>query len=131
MSAAAVSEGAGAKSAARPSEPASEARPSETASRVALVTGESRGIGRGVALALAGAGFDVVVNYARNAEAAERVAAEITALGPKAPPVQADISSAADRQQLVAQAYAAFGRVDVLVNNAGVAPDVRADVLEA
>jgi 3-oxoacyl-[acyl-carrier protein] reductase len=99
--------------------------------RVALVTGASRGIGRGVALALAGGGLDVVVNYARNAEAAEATGAELERAGAKVHLVRADVADTADRARLVDEAYAAFGRLDLLVNNAGVAPDVRADVLEA
>ena len=99
---------------------------------VALVTGSSRGIGRAVALALAQlANFDIVVNYARNADAAEEVRRLILAMGRRAQAIQADISIAEDRERLVAQAILAFERIDLLVNNAGVAPDVRADVLEA
>ena len=98
---------------------------------VAIVTGGSRGIGRGIALALGRAGFDVVVNYARNADAANEVVAELAKLGRRGLAVQADVGSAADRQKLVDETIAAFGRIDLLVNNAGVAPDVRADVLEA
>jgi uncharacterized protein len=90
-------------------------------SRAALVTGASRGIGRGIALALAGAGHDVVVNYASNADAARAVAREIEAVGAKAHPVRADVADAADRQRLVDEAYSAFGRLDLLVNNAGAA----------
>jgi 3-oxoacyl-[acyl-carrier protein] reductase len=99
--------------------------------RVALVTGGSRGIGRGIALALAGAGYDVVVNYASNAAAAQEVGRAIEAAPAKARLVQADVGSAADRARLVDEAYAAFGRLDLLVNNAGVAPRVRADILDA
>jgi NAD(P)-dependent dehydrogenase (short-subunit alcohol dehydrogenase family) len=99
--------------------------------RVALVTGASRGIGRGIARALAGAGHDVVVNYASNAEAAAAVVAELEADGAKAIAVQADIAVTADRERLVDAAYEHFGRVDLLVNNAGVAPSVRTDLLEA
>lgn len=99
--------------------------------RVALVTGASRGIGRGIARALAGAKHDVVVNYASNAEAAAAVVAELEAGGAKAIAVQADIAVTADRERLVDTAYEHFGRVDLLVNNAGVAPSVRADLLEA
>jgi NAD(P)-dependent dehydrogenase (short-subunit alcohol dehydrogenase family) len=95
------------------------------------VTGGSRGIGRGIAVALAAEGFDVVVNYAQNAVAAAAVKAEIEALGVRAHLVQADISISADRAKLVAETLGAFGRIDLLVNNAGVAPDVRADLLEA
>jgi NAD(P)-dependent dehydrogenase (short-subunit alcohol dehydrogenase family) len=98
---------------------------------VAIVTGGSRGIGRGIAVALARAGYDVVVNYARNAAAAEDVKREIEALGRRAQLVQADISVAGDRSKLVTSSVDAFGRIDLLVNNAGVAPDVRADILEA
>ena len=93
----------------------------------ALVTGASRGIGRGIALALAAAGHDVVVNYARNAAAAEEVVKQIEEYGVRGRPVQADISLAADRRRLVDEA----GPIDLLVNNAGVAPDVRADLLDA
>lgn len=97
----------------------------------ALVTGGSRGIGRGIALSLADAGFDVVVNYVRNADAAAEVAGRIEARGGRAVPVRADVSAAEDRRRLVDEAYAAFGGIDLLVSNAGVAPDVRADILEA
>jgi NAD(P)-dependent dehydrogenase (short-subunit alcohol dehydrogenase family) len=99
--------------------------------RVALVTGASRGIGRGIALGLAEAGHDVVVNYVNNAEAAQSVVEQARRCGVQAQAVRADVALAADRAQLVAAAYEAFGRVDLLVNNAGVAPSVRADLLEA
>jgi NAD(P)-dependent dehydrogenase (short-subunit alcohol dehydrogenase family) len=97
----------------------------------ALVTGASRGIGRGIALALAENGFDCVVNYARNADAANEVKRQIEHRGRRAIALQADVSVAADRQKLVDETVRAFGRIDLLVNNAGVAPDVRADLLEA
>lgn len=99
--------------------------------RAAIVTGASRGIGRGIALALAGAGFQVVVNYARNAQAAREVAEQVAAAGSRAHLVPADIAAAADRERLVTEAYAACGQIDLLVNNAGVAPAVRADLLDA
>lgn len=99
--------------------------------RAAIVTGASRGIGRGIALALAGAGFQVVVNYARNAQAAREVAEQVAAAGSRAHLVPADIAAAADRERLVAHAYEACGQIDLLVNNAGVAPAVRADLLDA
>ncbi|WP_238016664.1 3-ketoacyl-ACP reductase [Dactylosporangium sp. AC04546] len=97
----------------------------------AIVTGGSRGIGRGIVLALASAGHDVVINYAANQTAAEEVAAEVEKTGAKAAIVRADIANAADRERLVAEAYDALGPIDLLVNNAGVAPSVRADLLEA
>jgi len=100
-------------------------------SRAAIVTGGSRGIGRGVVLALASAGYDVVVNYARNADAAKEVAELVIEAGQRAHLVQADIARATDRQRLVDESVGAFGAIDLLVNNAGVAPDVRADILEA
>lgn len=98
---------------------------------IAIVTGGSRGIGRGIVLSLAGAGYDVVVNYASNADAAKAVGAEVEALGRRALLVQADVSRAEDRGRLIDETYAAFGRLDLLVSNAGVAPNVRADLLEA
>lgn len=99
--------------------------------RAAVVTGGSRGIGRGVVVALAEAGYDVVVNYARNAAAAKEVAELVAAAGQRAHLVPADIAVADDRRRLVDEAIGAFGHIDLLVNNAGVAPDVRADILDA
>ena len=88
--------------------------------KVAVVTGASKGIGAGVAKGLAAEGAAVVVNYASSREGAEKVVAEITASGGKAIAVQADVSKAADVQRLFADTQKKFGRVDVLVNNAGV-----------
>lgn len=99
--------------------------------KVALVTGGSRGIGRGIAIALAEAGFDCVVNYVSRAAAADEVKAIIESRGRRALAVQGDIGNAADRKALFESTLNAFGRVDLLVNNAGVAPSVRADILEA
>ena len=104
---------------------------------VALITGASRGIGRGIALELAKLGWNLVVNYAGNETAARQTAADAVAAGPSAGrPVraeicQADISVAADRARLIAFTKEQFGRLDLLVNNAGVAPNLRADILEA
>jgi 3-oxoacyl-[acyl-carrier protein] reductase len=97
----------------------------------ALVTGASRGIGRAIAIALAKEGYDVVVDYAKNATAAEEVQKQVEALGSRAHLVQADLSIAADRARLVDETVRAFGQIDLLVNNAGIAPEVRADLLEA
>jgi NAD(P)-dependent dehydrogenase (short-subunit alcohol dehydrogenase family) len=99
--------------------------------RTAIVSGASRGIGRAIALALAREKFSVVINYAQNADAAGAVQREIESAGGTALPVQADISLAGDRARLVEAAMHAFGQIDLLVNNAGVAPEVRADLLSA
>ena len=104
---------------------------------VALITGASRGIGRGIALALAGIGHDLVINYVGNEAAARQTATDCRARAEaggraiRAEICQADISSAADRTKLIAFTRATFRRLDLLVNNAGVAPAVRADLLEA
>lgn len=102
-----------------------------TGRRVAVVTGGSRGIGRGIVLSLADAGYDLVVNYASNADAAREVGKEVESRGGRAHLVRADVSQRSDRQRLVDETVAAFGRLDLLVSNAGVAPNVRADLLEA
>jgi NAD(P)-dependent dehydrogenase (short-subunit alcohol dehydrogenase family) len=104
---------------------------------VALITGASRGIGRGIALELAKIGFDLVINFAGNTAAATQTAADCVAAAKAAGKVihaeicQGDVSSAKDREKLVAFTREEFGRIDLLLNNAGVAPEVRADILEA
>lgn len=105
--------------------------------KVALVTGGSRGIGRGIALELASLGYDLVINYAANEAAAAETAAACQGRAPLRPQparmerCRADIGLAADRQRLVQFTQDRFGRLDLLVNNAGVAPETRADLLEA
>ncbi len=97
----------------------------------ALVTGSSRGIGRGIVLHLAEAGYDVVVNYARNRDAAEDTAREVVGKGRRAEICSADIGSIEEAKRLVDFTLQAFGRLDLLVNNAGIAPRTRTDILEA
>lgn len=104
---------------------------------VALITGGSRGIGRGIALELARLGWDLVVNYAGNEIAARQTAQDCVrdakAAGHliRAEICQADVGSSAERGRLVDAAFQTFERIDLLVNNAGVAPSIRADLLEA
>ena len=87
--------------------------------RAALVTGAARGIGRGIALALAEAGFDVAVHYRSSRAEAEAVCDEAAALGATAVALQADLGDRAAARGLVAAAHARLGRLDVLVNNVG------------
>jgi 3-oxoacyl-[acyl-carrier protein] reductase len=88
--------------------------------KVAVVTGASKGIGAGIAKQLAAEGAAVVVNYASSKTDADRVVSEITRNGGRAVAVQADLAKPADVARLFAEAKAAYGRLDVLVNNAGV-----------
>lgn len=90
--------------------------------KIALVTGASRGIGRATALRLAGDGFDVVVNYAGNRALAEDTVAAIEKLGRRAVAVQADVGDEEDVARLFETALDTFGRLDVVVNNAGNMP---------
>jgi len=98
---------------------------------VALVTGSSRGIGRGIALQLGSLGHGVVVNYVRNETAARETAAAVESAGGQAFLCRADVASAQDRVRLVAQTLGKFGRMDMLVNNAGVPVAQRVDLLDA
>jgi 3-oxoacyl-[acyl-carrier protein] reductase len=88
--------------------------------KTAVITGASKGIGAGIALAFAKEGANVVVNYARGKDDAEKVAANIKDSGGKSITVQADVSKKADVDKLFAEATKAFGTIDILVNNAGV-----------
>jgi 3-oxoacyl-[acyl-carrier protein] reductase len=99
--------------------------------KVALVTGGTRGIGLGIALKLAEAGFTLVIPGRRTAEQVQPVLQQLKQHGPHSIYVQADVASSVDRQQLLQTIETQLGRLDVLVNNAGIAPRVRADVLEA
>lgn len=102
---------------------------------VVLVTGSSRGLGRGVAESLATAGYSVAIHYANNQTAAEDTAEACRKLAPspeqKFAIVGGNVGLAADRQRLFDQTLEAFGHLDALVNNAGIAPRVRADITEA
>ncbi|WP_421681898.1 SDR family oxidoreductase [Stutzerimonas urumqiensis] len=90
--------------------------------RAAIVTGASRGLGRAIALRLAADGFAVTVNYAGNRQAAGEVVQAILDQGGRAIAVQGDVAELADMQRLFDETRAAFGRIDVVVNNAGTMP---------
>lgn len=91
--------------------------------KVALVTGASRGIGQAVAVELAKAGADVIVNYIGNEAVAQETVEKVEALGRKALKIKADVGNAEEVQAMVDEAHAAFGHIDVLVNNAGITRD--------
>lgn len=95
----------------------------ENLRRAALVTGGAKGIGRAVCLALAEKGMDIAVNFAGSAAAAEETAAACRALGVRAVTLQADVRRPENCQKLVEDTVAALGRIDVLVNNAGITAD--------
>jgi 3-oxoacyl-[acyl-carrier protein] reductase len=100
--------------------------------RVALVTGASRGIGAGIALALSRAGADVAVNYRANKDAAEAVCGQISGVGRKPLAVQADVSVAAEVRRMISEVETRLGSVDILVNNAGISrPQKLEDITEA
>jgi 3-oxoacyl-[acyl-carrier protein] reductase len=104
---------------------------------VAIVTGASRGIGRGIALKLAELGYDLIINYVNNQISAQdtAVSCQVVAMSQdrqaRADIFKADISQSKDREKLIAFARNQFGRIDLLVNNAGAAPEMRTDILGA
>jgi NAD(P)-dependent dehydrogenase (short-subunit alcohol dehydrogenase family) len=98
--------------------------------RAALVTGASRGIGRAIAVALAGQGWSVAINYRGNAQAAVEARSLVEQAGGRGVIIQADVANAGDRNHLVEQTLSSLGRIDLLVNNAGMAPASRADMLD-
>ena len=103
----------------------------KSSKRVALVTGGSRGIGLGIATALAESGFDLAINGVRGrADVADALAA-LEKCGAAVEYCRGDVSAASDRQTIVDRVRARFARLDVLVNNAGIAPKERADILDA
>ncbi len=99
--------------------------------RVALITGGTRGLGLGIAEQLAADGFALAINGRRPHEDIAPVVERLQGLGTEVIYCQADVANADSRQQMVDQIRQSFGRLDVLVNNAGVAPNERADILEA
>lgn len=98
--------------------------------RTAIVTGASRGIGRAIAVALGQANFRVVINYNSNVQAAQECADLVRQTGSDARVVQADVGNLTDHPKLIQTAVDWSGRIDLLVNNAGIAPKVRADLLD-
>ncbi len=91
--------------------------------KLALVTGGSRGIGRATAIELAKAGYDVVINYAGNEAAAEKTVSDIKALGVNAESYKFDVSNQTEVEENIAKIIEKYGRIDVLVNNAGITRD--------
>ena len=102
----------------------------KTEKKVAIITGGSRGIGRAITLALGDQGWRVIVNYNHNREAAEETLNTLQETGGVGAIVQADVANGDDRSCLVGSTLDAYGRIDLLVNNAGMAPRQRRDLLE-
>ena len=100
---------------------------------MALVTGASRGIGRAIAIELARVDYDVMITYATNSQAADEAAAAIRATNEatRVAICRSDVAAASDRENLLQRTREEFGRLDLLVNNAGIAPDQRVDLLNA
>ena len=101
-----------------------------TTRKTALVTGAASGIGRSAVLALARAGYDVAINYSRSEQAAKDVAAEAQKLGAKTILCKCDVSDEAGVRAMLKQVDAAFGKLDVLINNAGTTTEVRPKDME-
>lgn len=91
--------------------------------KLALITGGSRGIGKACALKLAAAGYDIVINYAGNTEAANKTIEEIKALGVEAEAYKFDVSNQTEVDENIAKIIEKYGRIDILVNNAGITRD--------
>src|SRR5690606_24994088 len=99
-------------------------------SRVALVTGGSRGIGLGIARKLAEEGFNLAINGVRDQASVREALEELKSFGVRVEYLQGNIASREDREAILSGMISKFGKIDVLVNNAGVAPRVRCDILE-
>ena len=89
--------------------------------KVALITGSARGLGKAIAQRYAAMGADIVINYSRDKASAEEVVTNITAMGVKVISIQADVSKVADLERLFSEAKKAFGKIDIVVANAGIA----------
>jgi glucose 1-dehydrogenase len=96
--------------------------------KVAIVTGGNSGIGKAVVLGLAAAGANIVIDYVADEQATEDLEKQVVALGDRAIGVEADVSKVADLERLIAEAVKAFGRLDIMVNNAGI--ETRTSVLD-
>src|SRR5262245_60498797 len=99
------------------------------AGKVAIVTGGNSGIGKAIVLSLAEAGANIVIDYVANEEATEELEKQVVALGDQAIGVEADVSKVADLERLIKAAVDAFGRVDIMVNNAGI--ETRTSILDS
>ncbi len=100
-------------------------------SKIALVTGGTRGIGLGIAIELAKAGFDLAINGIRDESLVKSILDELTNYGVEVAYFPGDVSEKEDRQQMVDEIVNRFGKINVLINNAGIAPPERKDILEA
>ncbi|WP_342088802.1 3-ketoacyl-ACP reductase [Dyadobacter sp. OTU695] len=98
--------------------------------KTALITGGSRGIGFGIAKALAKEGYNLAINGVRDEAGAAEALNELRELGAEVAYCQGSIANAADREAIIEKAYSVFGQINLLVNNAGIAPRVRLDLLE-
>jgi len=100
-------------------------------SKIALVTGGTRGIGLGIAIELAKAGFDLAINGIRDESLVKPVLEELTNCGVKVAYFQGDVSKTSDRLRMVEAVLNRFGKINILINNAGIAPTERKDILDA